>query len=108
MSCSRREFPGDEMRGTDRPLQFLLFLTALFASFTGVFSGARAMEPREVGQAFATPAAVADASVRPVRQAVAVAFVQSVATTPVRIRAVRAAVPALLPEFAPVDERRLQ
>jgi hypothetical protein len=89
-------------------LQLLLFLTALLAGFTGVFSGSRTVEPREVGQAFTAAAASIHAAPRAARRAVAQAFLQAPVLAPVADRIVAPAVPALLPELAPVDERRLE
>jgi hypothetical protein len=84
----------------------LLFLTALFAGFTGVFSGGRAVEPREVGQAFAAATAIAEIAPRPAARVAAQAFHQPLSFAPVAERAVAPAVPVLSPELAPVDERR--
>ena len=90
----------------DRPLQVLLFLTALFAGFTGVFSGGRAVEPHEVGQAFAAASAIAEVAPDPASRAQTQAPVEAAPLVPTSVRAVSPAVPALLPALPPVDERR--
>lgn len=107
MSCSRRDL-GDETHGTDRLLQFLLFLTALVAGFTGVFSGGRAVEPREVGQAIAAAASVSEVAPRPVGSAVIQAVREAATFAPALVRAAPPRIPALLPRLAPVDERRIE
>jgi hypothetical protein len=87
-------------------VQFLLFLSAMLAGLSGLVSGDRAVEPRQVEQALAAAAAVAE---------IAPACVEAVTPVPLPAaatpQAIRPALPGAAPRLAgraPVDERRLE
>jgi hypothetical protein len=95
-----------ERRGTDSRVQLLLFLSALFAGFTGLISGERTAEPRHVEQAIAATAAIEAMPVATqVESAVAL---HRPATAPPRAGNFYPAAAGSLPGLAPVDERRLE
>lgn len=90
-------------------MELLLFLSAMLAGLTGMISGDRAMEARQVERT----AVAASAMVDPGAQAA-----EAAARIPVRrpwaVRTQPASTPALTlatletPQTAPVDERRLE
>jgi hypothetical protein len=88
----------------DSRVQFLLFLSAMLAGLTGLMSGDRAVEPRQVEHAVAAAAAVAEAA--PVLKAEQIAEAPE-AAAPSGSRRVHAAVTVTAPRaFARADERR--
>jgi hypothetical protein len=86
-------------------LQFLLFLSAMLAGLTGFMSGERAVEPRQVEQAVAAAAVLAEAA--PVA-AEAVALRAPSAAIPAARRAALPPAGRRLASLPRVDERRLE
>lgn len=92
-----------------QPMELLLFLSAMLAGLTGLISGDRAVETRQVERtAVAVSAAVEVAA----RAAEAGSIAEAVYPLPKRaLRPAQDAEPATtesLPQSAPVDERRLE
>ena len=87
-------------------MQFLLFLSAMLAGFTGLMSGDRAAPPSRVEQAVAAAAIVAE--VAPVSAEAAAHVARPAAVQPVRVQMPLPAASPRLPSLARVDERRLE
>ena len=89
-------------------MQFLLVLSAMLAGLTGLISGDRAVDPRQIER----PALTAGTAVLPAAQAAEAAA--RIAAPPALAPRLRSAAPApapaaaRAPQSAPVDERRLE
>jgi hypothetical protein len=90
-------------------VQFLLVLSAMFASLTGFMSGDRTVEPRHMEQAVAAASAIADVTPVAVRTAeIAAPLSLPALAAPAVLRTFTPAAHAALAGLAPVDERRLE
>jgi hypothetical protein len=88
-------------------VQFLLVLSAMLAGLTGFMSGDRTVEPRQVEQAVAAAAAIAQ--VAPATAEAAAVTAAPAAALPVRFRKAWSPASFAAPRgLAPVDERRLE
>ena len=87
-------------------MQFLLILSAMLAGLTGLVSGDRAVAPRQVEQAVAGAAALAEAA--PASAEAAATASAPALRVPRLTSALRPAAVAPLAGRAPVDERRLE
>jgi len=87
-------------------VQFLLFLSAMLAGFTGLMSGDRAVAPHQVEQAVAAASVLAEAAPAAVQSVASAAPARIVATAPCETPPSPAA--SRLGNLAPVNERRLE